>query len=282
MRIKYDDGDSEDFDLDCLMDGLRLYNKHKHKDILHGAKKVAPSAKPSEASLTNQDVDKSKSNKFDKDDMGGKSGDDMDNDNDIDNSNFDVINSKQNQATTPEKSISSDVRSKIPSIGEGDKTSKPTNSGDGSEIGTEKTAELGKLPKSTITPETNPAFNDPTEMRDSDHSSINQFPMNINENDDDDDIERADGDMIDVNSSENDGGEKNTGNGDENENENDSEGDSTSSDEVEFVGVMVPYRGNPSLLGFSNTGGDGAMHYDEDGDNRNNPFNVYEEGVYDF
>ena len=288
MRIKYDDGDSEDFDLACLMDGLKLYNQYEHKDMLRGAKKVAPSTKPSETALANQNGDKSKPNECDKDGIREKSdnknNNDKGNDNEIGNDNFAVVDSKENQATTPTKSILNDAEIKIPSTIEANNTSKPTTLGDDSNaIETTTTVELGKLPESTITPETNPTPHDSTEMRDSDHSSINNFPINANDNEDGDDNDHADDDAVEINSSTNENSgdnDKRNGNGDG----NDSEGDSTSSDDVEVVGVFSPYRNNPSLLRITNTnaGGDRVMHSRENRDNGNNPFSVYEEGVFDF
>ena len=266
MRIKYDDGDSEDFDIDCLTEGLELYEQYKHKDTLRGVNKAVPSTTTSDPSVAKKNADKNDATRGDK---AGESDKGCSQDND----NVAGINSNKKKAITPTKSKPRNVPDKV-SSGEIGKNIEMTNSNvHTNPTNTTSNAEQGKLPGSTITPETNPqSTNADTEMRDSDHSSIKKFIMTGNGNGNDND--------------DNDPHGSSTGNGDDdgndNEDENDSDNDSSSSDEVEIVGVMVPYRGNPSLLGFADAGGDGTVYYENNGDSANNPFSIYEEGVYDF
>lgn len=68
MRIKYDDGDSEDFDKACLLEGLKLYKKYKHKDVapppprrpprdVTGKKSVSRGAEEKNADITDSNGD---------------------------------------------------------------------------------------------------------------------------------------------------------------------------------------------------------------------------------
>merc|ERR1711957_501589 len=79
LRIKYDDGDREDFDMAGLLEGLEMYNKYKDKDTLRGvvANTVpTPITTPSVAITATTAADVDVGNSMDKDDSNEEKKDD--------------------------------------------------------------------------------------------------------------------------------------------------------------------------------------------------------------
>lgn len=247
MRIQYDDGDSEDFDKGCLLEGLKVYNKYKHKDPLGGKRKSDPSAGVSGGTRKKK---KDKTAENHKDTPGGNASTDPS------TGGVGVARKMKNKKSgeNRDESLHKNVRHgiDIPSTGTTNQgnsrisKTKSKSSHDSDDIeDTEQTANasIGSRSKTlgnattdqrnileaTITPD--------RDSNSSDDSSSNQV-------------------------------------NDTNSKSDETDGDSSSDDEVEIVEVLVPYRGNPTLMELQKTGSD-----DSSGDKR---FGLFNEGVFDF
>jgi len=244
LRIKYDDGDREDFDMAGLLEGLEMYNKYKDKDTLRGvvANTVpTPITTPSVAITATTAADVDVGNSMDKDDSNEEKKDDD--------------NKMINKISRNSKDIGSS------SDANQNKTNNPTAKSDNPD---------GKIDKS---PPSDPIGEDSEKNRNAnnalaasihrslgDEDAIAKVNVDHKSNIRKNNVRTYNGSVIKVtftgrsggSNSNNDDNKNDNDNINDNNNINDSDGgdSSSSSDEVEIVNVLTPYRGNPSLFGF--------------------------------
>jgi hypothetical protein len=281
LRIKYDDGDSEDFDMASLLEGLESYNKYKDKDTLCGVDNTIPSATTTTSTTAAAAV-------------GNKNGENKDDNNiinkisshgnDIGSSSDANQNKTNNPTANPDnpdgkidKSTTSDSIRKYNKkgwdvntffaasvhfqntsgndvgLGDEDKIAKANLGHKSNVLENDATTNQGNVCQATITPTIDPNDNAEKEGRSGGSNSNDNGNKNVN---DDNNINDNDDNNI-----------------------NDTGGDS--SDEVEIVNVLIPYRGNPNLFGFPKSEGDDAIPKNNDGNN-NKRYSPLEEGVFDF
>jgi hypothetical protein len=262
LRIKYDDGDSEDFDMASLLKGLEMYNKYKDKDTLRsvvGNTVPTPTITPSAAITATASAIAADTvavgNSMDKDDSNEEKKDDD--------------NNMINKSSSNNKDIGS------PSDANLNKTNNPTAKSDNPD---------GKVDKSTPS---DPICEDSKNCSTANNALAASIHCGIG---DEDAITKASvghkRNILEINTRTYNGNVKMTftgrsggsnGNNDDNTNDNHDKNinnmgggesdsiSSSSSDEVEIVNVLTPYRGNPSLFEFSKPEGDDAIPKNNNG-----------------
>jgi len=271
LRIKYDDGDSEDFDKACLLRGLTMYNKYKHKDIVGDVASTVPpippaaSTAPTVAPVPAPVLPTALTATFP---AGNANKNHINGDNENGNinkfsshSNGIIFSSdtNQNQMNNPTTKFynphgKNDSRSDSIRNNNGDTNTNNSLAAIAHQYNTRDNYDIGiniglrdveKIATANLDHQTNALENDATTPRRNQNGTAENEGV-------------SDGYNI---------------------NNNAIDGTSSSDDEVEVVEVLIPYRGNPNLFEDPQSGGGDDT---TDRDNRNNTYNASEEGLYEY